>query len=76
MNELFMVEFLFDSEDFTEVRVLGIFTDDILAESVAFDYAEEHIENPDMTALYITKFIPNETGTEELVVEHYFGEEA
>lgn len=68
----YSVEFLFEDENGAEIRNLGLFSDEAIAHSVAFDYAEEHINDEDLVALYITEFELNKVDSGEIIEEYYF----
>lgn len=69
---VYIVEFLFEDEDLTEIVRLGVFSQEEEARHKAFNFSEEHIEDDSMVALYISKVELDEEFAEELIVEHYF----
>ena len=71
-KEVFMVEFLFDFEDATELRPVGIFSSEAMARTIAFDKAEELRDEEGISSMFITKFGLDKDGTMELVEEYYF----
>ena len=71
-KEVFMVEFLFDFEDATELRPVGIFSTEAMARTIAFDKAEELKDEEGISSMFITKFELDKDGTMELVEEYYF----